>query len=132
MQIKLLFVCLIFVTAVFGTKEFYYLKGFTDATSEYQTATIDALNHAIGNFNAANIRAKETSLTLNNSISELLKIGHASTGELRNALKQTAHLRRDCIFDDDVMRITQAAADRADNAASGGFRRAMPSSTKAK
>jgi len=52
-----------------------------------------------------------------------------STRELRNALGQTASSRADCSFDDGVMRLIEAARERAAAGAAGGVRGAVPATT---
>lgn len=71
-------------------------------------------------------QAHVASTALNLSISARQKADANTTKELTDALALTAAERAHCRFDDDSMRHTTAARDRAAEAAAGGLGGALP------
>jgi hypothetical protein len=112
-----------------GVFKYGYDKGVALSESKYHKADIKALEKVITQTEALVSEAEKASLAINQTISDRAKADHKTTQDIRNALSTTAHLRVDCVFDNNVMQQLGEAADRADQAAASGIVSAMPART---
>lgn len=131
MNLKVI-VFLIVVVAQVGNGIFVYRygydKGFSSAESKYQKADIKALEKVITKTESLIGEAERTSLAISKTISDRVKADQKTTQEFHDALSTTAHLRVDCVFDNNVMQQLGETANRADQAATAGFISAVPAS----
>lgn len=102
-----------------------YVKGVADTTQENLAAEITSLNNSLGDLAKQTKKAGELNFQLSNTIAARKKADAQSTQVFTNALSATAHLRFNCVFDDNIMQQLHFSADRADQAASSGFASAL-------
>lgn len=102
-----------------------YVKGVADTTQKNLADEIASLNNSLDGLAQQTKEAGELNLQLSKTIAARKKADDQSTQVFNNALAATAHLRFNCVFDDNVMHQLHQAADRADQAASSGFAGAM-------
>lgn len=119
------FVIAVVGAANFVSHEFGYQKGVADTTQKNLSDEIASLNKSLDGLAEQTKKAGELNLQLNSTIAARKKADDQSTQVFTNALAATAHLRFNCVFDDNIMQQLHQAADRADQAASSGFARAL-------
>lgn len=123
----------IFGLTLVGIAAFYgYTKGFAQAQSACNSKSIEQLTQMLNTTERLTRDANAASLQLGKTISDRQQADAAATLEIRNALKSTAHLRVNCVFDDGVMRLLEAARLRANTAAASGISHAVPSTAPAR
>lgn len=105
-----------------------YQKGVADTTHKNLSAEITSLNNSLGDLAKQTQQAAELNLQLSKTIAARKKADDQSTKELTHALAATAHLRFNCMFNDNIMQQLYTSAERATQAASGGIVSAMPAS----
>lgn len=98
-----------------------YQKGVADTTQKSLTNEIVWLSESLQDLDSHAKRAGELNLQLSKTIADRKKADAQSTQVFTNALNATAHLRFNCVFDDNIMQQLHQAADRADHAAASGF-----------
>lgn len=103
-----------------------YVKGVADTTQKNLSGEIASLNKSLGDLAEQTKRAGQLNLLLSQTIAARKKADDQSTQVFTNALAATAHLRFNCVFDDNIMQQLHHAANRADQAASSGFAGALP------
>ena len=103
-----------------------YEKGLAAGQAECQQQTIDELTVLITSSQYLVSKAHDVSQQLTTSTTARVQADQKSTQELSDALALTADERAQCRFDDDSMRHTAAARDRAAEAAAGGLGGAVP------
>ncbi|HSX85401.1 MAG TPA: hypothetical protein VLE50_08325 [Cellvibrio sp.] len=103
-----------------------YQKGVADTTEKNLTAEIGSLNKSLDELQVQTKAAGQLNLQLGKTINARQKADQQSTQVFTNALAATAHLRFNCVFDDNIMQQLFQSADRADQAASSGLVSAMP------
>lgn len=119
---KIILGCLLLCAAcLFG-----YMRGVADAKEKHLSDEITSLNNSLGDLAKQTKKAGEINLKLSKTIADRKKADAQSTQVFTNALAATAHLRFNCVFDDNIMQQLHQAADRADQAASSGIVSAMP------
>ncbi len=116
-----LFVAVVIASANFVSHEYGYQKGVADTTKQNLTDEIESLNQSLEGLNEQAQKAGELNLQLSKTIADRKKADAASTQVFTNALNASAHLRFNCVFDDNIMQQLFQSADRADKAASSGF-----------
>lgn len=109
-----------------GVFKYGYDKGYAVSESKYQKADIQALEKIISKTELLIGKAEQASLAISKTISDRVKADHKTTQDFRHALSTTAHLRVDCVFDNNIMQQLAEAADRADQAAASGISGAVP------
>ena len=102
-----------------------YQKGVADTTQNNLADEIASLNKSLDGLAAQTKEAGRLNFQLSNTIAARKKSDAQSTQVFINALAATAHLRFNCVFDDNVMQQLHWSADRADQAASSGFAGAL-------
>ncbi|WP_118129029.1 FliH/SctL family protein [Pseudomonas abyssi] len=108
------------------SKQIGYDEGLAAGRAECQQQTIEELQVLISSTEGLTEQAHAASTALNRSISARQQADANTTKELTDALALTAAERAQCRFDDDSMRHTAAARDRAAQAAAGGLGGAVP------
>jgi len=98
-----------------------YQKGMAVATQKSLGDEIGSLNQSLKDLAEQTREASKLNIQLSKTISDRKKSDAESTKVFTHALAATAHLRFDCVFDDNVMQQLHQAAERADQAASSGF-----------
>ena len=98
-----------------------YVFGVAETTEKNLTDEIESLNQSLEGLNEQAQKAGELNLQLSQTINARKKADAESTKVFTNALAADAHLRFNCVFNDNIMQQLSEAADRADQAASGGF-----------
>ncbi|MGH1447897.1 MAG: hypothetical protein ACRBBM_00530 [Pseudomonadaceae bacterium] len=101
-------------------------RGLLEAQLACSGAQTQQLQDLISSTKALAEQAHATSTALNHSIGARQQADANTTKELTDALALTAAERAQCRFDDDSMRHTAAARDRAAEAAAGGLGGAVP------
>lgn len=114
--------CVVFCAACFIS----YREGVAATTKKHLAEEIQSLNKSISDLDTETKKAGAMNLVLHNTISARKKADDKSTQVFTNALSATAHLRFNCVFDDNIMQQLYYSADRADQAASSGLVSAMP------
>lgn len=104
-----------------------YVIGVAETTKKNLSDEITSLNQSLDGLVEQTKKAGQLNLQLSNTIADRKKADDQSTQVFTNALAATAHLRFNCVFDDSIMQQLYQAADRADQAASGGFAGALRS-----
>lgn len=107
-----------------------HARGSAKATEACQQANIDALTGVIDQMSEYAKSANTASLALSETVAARKKTDQLLTRELEHALSATADERRHCVFDDRIMQLIQAAADRADEAAARGLGDTVRSGTE--
>lgn len=107
-----------------------HARGSAKATEACQQTNIDALKSVIDQISEYAQSANTASLALSETVAARKKTDQLLTRELEHALSVTADERRHCVFDDRVMQLIQAAADRADEAAARGLGNTVRSGTE--
>ena len=102
-----------------------YQKGVADTTQNNLANEIASLNKSLDGLQEQTKEAGQLNLTLGKTISARHKADQQSTQVFTNALAATAHMRFNCVFDDNIMQQLYRSADRADQAASSGIVSAM-------
>lgn len=118
---------LLILALLFIARQVGYTAGYADANGEHQKADIAALNNSIVNLNVAVKEAGAANLELHKTINARKQADQQSTKVFVNELKATAHLRTQCWFSDSIMQKLYTAADAADEAASSGIIKRLPS-----
>lgn len=118
---------LLILALLFIARQGGYTAGVADSNAEHDTANINALNKSIANLNVAVKEASAANIELHKTINARKKADQQSTKVFVNELKATANLRTHCMFDDSIMQKLYTAADAADEAASGGIIKRLPS-----
>lgn len=107
---------------IYGAKEYGYQQGVA-ATHAQQLAdakqTLDELKLSATAVNAA-------SFTLGQTIANWQSAGDNATRSIKNALKQTADQRINCVLPVNVMRDLEVLRQRANAAAAGGINDTVP------
>lgn len=98
-----------------------YLKGVVDTREKNLRDEIASLNGSLNKLAEQTKEAGKLNLQLSKTIADRKRADEQSTKVFTNALAATAHLRFNCFFDDNIMQQLLQAADRADEAASGGL-----------
>lgn len=109
----------------FASAKMGYIAGYADATEKNLTDEIESLNQSLEGLADQTQKAGELNLQLSKTIAARKKADDQSTQVFINALAATAHLRFNCVFDDNIMQQLHLSADRADQAASSGFAGAL-------
>lgn len=102
-----------------------YQKGVADTTQKNLTGEIASLNKSLDGLAEQTKQAGKLNLQLSQTINDRKKADAQSTQVFTNALAATAHLRFNCVFDDNIMQQLHLSADRADQTASSGFAGAL-------
>lgn len=113
------------IVVIGGAAGLGYWKGSADTTKANLVEHIESLNQSITDLDKETKKAGTLNLQLSQTISARKKADAQSTQVFTNALAATAHLRFNCVFDDYIMQQLHLSADRADQAASGGFAGAL-------
>lgn len=116
---------------VFAAERWGYVKGYAAASAECQQANIARLGDALTGIEMLTARAQAANLELGKTISNRILADAHAAGEIRDALKTTAHLRVECVLPAGVMQQLDAARDRANTAASAGIDSAVPAAATA-
>tara|TARA_R110000868_G_scaffold20804_4_gene87442 strand:+ start:1924 stop:2340 length:417 start_codon:yes stop_codon:yes gene_type:complete len=103
-----------------------YERGKLEAQLSCSGAQTQQLQDLIGSTSELTSQAHATSQTLAKATSDRQQADAKTTQELRDALALTAAERAHCRFDDDSMRHTATARDRAAEAVTSGLGGAMP------
>jgi hypothetical protein len=109
-----------------------YRWAAVQAVVDQQLQNIEQLTQMLNTTEELTRDANAASLALGKTISTRQQADAAATVEIRNALKTTAHLRVDCVFDDGVMRLLTATRLRANTAAASGINHPVPSTAAAR
>ena len=129
-RIRLLLIALL-LTALAASHWAVFGWGHANATasesSACQAQTIGQLDSTLQQMQQLTRDASAANLALGQTISARQQADAQATTEIRNALKTTAHLRVDCVFDDGVMRALSTARQRANHAAASGLINPVPS-----
>lgn len=104
---------------------FGYMRGVADTKEKNLSDEIASLNNSLNSLADQTKKAGELNFQLSNTIAARKKADDRSTQVFTNALAATAHLRFNCVFDDNIMQQLHLSADRADQAASSGFAGAL-------
>lgn len=114
---KIILGCLLLCAAcLFG-----YMRGVADTKEKNLNDEIVSLNKSLEGLAEQTKAVGKLNLQLSKTIADRKKADAQSTQVFTNALNTTAHLRFNCVFDDNIMQQLFHAADRADQAASSGF-----------
>lgn len=114
--------CVLFCAACF----FSYQQGVAATVEKQLDNEIVSLRESLVDLKNATKDAGEQNIKLNHSINLIKQTQTQSTKVFNDALNATAHMRVNCVFDDDIMRKLNEAASAADKAAASGFSGAMP------
>lgn len=109
------------IAVIAGAAGLGYWKGSVDTKEKNLSDEIASLNTSLNGLAEQTKEAGKLNLQLSNTIAARKKADAQSTQVFTNALNATAHLRFNCVFDDNIMQQLYQAADRADQAASSGF-----------
>ncbi len=99
--------------------------GVAETTEEQLATEIKSLGDSLHGLAEQTKKASELNLQLSQTIAARKKADEQSTQVFTHALAATAHLRFNCVFDDNIMQQLFQAAERADQAASSGFTSAL-------
>jgi hypothetical protein len=102
-----------------------YVMGVANTTQKNLGDEIASLNKSLDGLAEQTKQAGKLNLQLSQTINDRKKADAQSTQVFTNALAATAHLRFNCVFDDNIMQQLHQAADRADQTASSGFAGAL-------
>lgn len=111
---------------VFAAERWGYSKGYAAASGECQQANIKRLDAALTGIETLTAKAEAANIELGKTISNRILADAKAAGDIRDALKTTAHLRVECVLPDGVMQQLTAARERANTAAASGINHSVP------
>ena len=124
MQLRMVYLFCIVVTAFIASGKYFYDKGILSAQLACAKSKNEQLKtqftEYVENSEKQQVESQNISKRLSEQIASLLLINEKSTKELRYAINQSANRVR-CEFNADVMQQLEDARTQANNATTGGI-----------